>query len=151
MDGRSLRNLQTTSKQKVTKRQKAKRFCVQCRNHGKKNQVTGHKFNCPFQKCDCDLCNLTNYVKTVSLKERKFHKELDRSKRDEKSEIDLKGDMKVNLGIQENIIKTQYVVKVKEETAEEVRQDFEDFDIADIEAATKYLFDNFDDFKEFCQ
>lgn len=113
--------------------------------------MTGHKFNCPFQKCDCDLCNLTNHVKIVSLKERKFHKELDRSKRDEKSEIDLKGDMKVNLGIQENIIKTQYVVKVKEETAEEVRQDFEDFDIADIEAATKYLFDNFDDFKEFCQ
>lgn len=59
-------------------RPKTKRFCVNCRNHGLREEVTGHKNNCPFQLCACECCPLATLVKVVSLKERKFHKELDR-------------------------------------------------------------------------
>ena len=53
---------------------KTKRFCVNCRNHYLKEQITGHKKNCLYKYCQCEKCILNQHVKTVSLKERKFHK-----------------------------------------------------------------------------
>lgn len=59
-------------------REKVKRFCTLCRNHNIKVPVTGHKNECSFASCDCILCQLTNHVKIVSLKERKCQREMEK-------------------------------------------------------------------------
>lgn len=64
---------------------KALRFCVKCRNHGRKNFFTGHKNVCPFKICNCGLCNLTEAAKNLSLTERQLHRRFDRMDRKQKA------------------------------------------------------------------
>lgn len=63
---------------KPVEKQKSQRLCVHCRNHNIKAVVSGHKKVCKYKNCGCNLCELTNHVKAVSLKERKFHRAVDR-------------------------------------------------------------------------
>lgn len=55
------------------------RYCVNCRNHGLKKIISGHKSSCLFRECCCFLCCLTERARTVSLQERKLHREIDRA------------------------------------------------------------------------
>lgn len=57
---------------------KVGRFCVNCRNHGKRIAVSGHKKNCKYQMCSCSLCILTKTARIISLMERKSQRQMDR-------------------------------------------------------------------------
>lgn len=55
------------------------RYCVNCRNHGEKISISGHKSACKFRECHCELCALTERARIISLQERKLHRELDKA------------------------------------------------------------------------
>lgn len=83
MDKNTIRKLASPSKlisrdKKLDINKKLKRFCVNCRNHNVRAPITNHKKLCKYQNCNCQYCELSNYVKKVSLKERKVHKEVER-------------------------------------------------------------------------
>lgn len=64
----------------------SKRFCVNCRNHGLKNLIVGHKKLCKFSSCRCYYCHLTLEAKVLSLQERKTHRMIDKEHKVKKTE-----------------------------------------------------------------
>ena len=81
-----------------------KRFCVNCRNHGVKIIVSGHKNNCLYQQCVCPLCLLSGHVKTVSVLERKNHRQMESNKNEKrKATSDQNGKDKKNESLRTSV------------------------------------------------
>lgn len=57
-----------------TDRQRTIRYCVRCRNHGFKFNISGHKSMCNFKNCYCDMCTFSRNVNLLASLEKKNHK-----------------------------------------------------------------------------
>jgi len=65
---------------KSDQKQKFKRFCGHCRNHGFKFEIRGHKLNCRYKFCVCEKCKIQEYANLLSVGERKCQRGQERSK-----------------------------------------------------------------------
>ncbi|CRL08011.1 CLUMA_CG021145, isoform A [Clunio marinus] len=54
--------------------ERSERFCVSCRNHGRKVRINGHKNFCPYRDCQCEHCLLVQSARELTLKERKLQR-----------------------------------------------------------------------------
>ncbi|CAG9810979.1 unnamed protein product [Chironomus riparius] len=63
------------SQAKSDQKQKHKRFCGHCRNHGYKFEIRGHKRNCKYKFCSCQKCKIQEYANMLSVDERKCQRE----------------------------------------------------------------------------